>query len=652
MEKVNHRRHASWDARYEEGVRPKTLQLSTCSRSLLLSVVVAFLTTFFLSKQWHAAHPHDVDAVVNYRISAAELGYGLSQCALNQQRPTVDKSLPATRLAQACHTPGRRTVLRNATLVDGDGTVTPGCHIEIQGGIFTRVYTGDEAPLYPSAGKDVTVMELRGRVVTPGLVDAHSHAGVRATPQLWATEDVTEASFQVTPWGRAIDALKPHDPAIPIIAAGGVTTSLVLTGAKNLISGEGIVIKMKQANSALGLVLQEPCSCGGETHETHEKPKPKPQRYLKMAAGENQKRQFQNTPGGPVTRIGESYWFRRAYEAARRVKAEQDRWCDAAASPAGRQLLASEYPRSLEWQTLVDVLRGDVRVHVHGYESEDLLAVLDHADEFAFNVTAFHHALHSDQVAAAIKARGIVIVGFSDSWGDKQELYNVSSYLPRRMADQGIPFALTRDHPAEHGRWLAYEAQIAHHFGLDAAHAIASIISEPARLLGLENRLGYVRPGYDADLVVWDRHPLRVGATPLAVFIDGETAVRASDSFWDISEGAVYGREAPASRPSDDVKEGACRVGQSDLVVRGITTSFVGTDDTRTAETKGSNLTVVIRAGEIICVGQGPCDNAARQAADEGVPFVNLQDGHMLPVRTGRSRGKNCRSLRVFSIKS
>lgn len=94
----------------------------------------------------------------------------------------------------------------------------------------------------------------------------------------------------------------------------------------------------------------------------------------------------------------------------------------------------------------------------------------------------------SDQVAREIKRRGIAIVGFSDSWGDKMELYNVSSYFPKRLAEQGIPFILTRDHPATHGQWLAYEAQIAYHFGLDEEQAFRSILAEPARLPGLANR--------------------------------------------------------------------------------------------------------------------------------------------------------------------
>ncbi|KAI1206475.1 composite domain of metallo-dependent hydrolase [Annulohypoxylon truncatum] len=602
-------------------------------KDIILAVLVAVITTFFLSSQWHAPSPYHEHPHAEYQLNAADLEYGLAQCALNQQRPVVDYNLASSRLAASRSSTGKRTILHNATLINGDGTVTHDTVIVIQDGIFTSVSSTSSSsssltpPPSPESG-DVVVVDLRGRVVTPGLVDMHSHAGVRETPQLWATEDVTEISAPLTPWARAIDGFKPHDAAIPVIASGGVTTSLVLTGAKNPISGEGFVIKMKRADSVLGMLLDAPEAKGSVGV------KGKPQRYLKMAMGENQKRQFENVAGGPATRLGESYWFRKAYDTAARVKREQDRWCEAAAaSTGGRGLVSREYPRSLEWQTLVDVLRGDLRVNVHGYETEDVLAMFDHADEFGFNITALHHALHADLLIDQIKARDIAVVGFSDIWGDKKELYNVSSYLPARVAESGIPMVLTRDHPAEHGQWLIYEAQIAHHYGLSAEDTVKSIIGHPARLIGLDNRLGFVRPGYDADLVVWDRHLLQVGATPLEVYIDGVSVARASESVWKASESAAFTKEAPPSR-SDDIPGNECKSGQSDIVVHGLKVSFIGDDGIRSEEPETGNVTVVVREGRIVCVGGSKCETSAKQAVEDSIPSIDLQDGYMLPGLT------------------
>ncbi|KAI0841222.1 composite domain of metallo-dependent hydrolase [Hypoxylon sp. FL0890] len=615
MEKAEREERPRHDRRQHQNEGPAFLGIK---KDVILTVIVAVFTTYFLSSHWNALSLHEGPDVVS-QLNSEDLEYGLAQCALNQQRPIVDMNLASSRLAAISKT-GPRTILHNATLIDGDGTATHDCTIEIQDGIFTRVSKTPPGAFEPISPGD-KVIDLKGRIVTPGLIDAHSHVGVRETPQLWATEDVTEISAPVTPWARAIDAFKPHDGAIPVIASGGVTTSLVLTGAKNQISGEGVVVKMKRANSIKGMLLNLTESGG------------KPQRYLKMAMGENQKKQFEHVPGGPSTRLGESYWFRKAYDNARRVKQEQDRWCETASTAKGLKSITREYPRSLEWQTLVDVLRGDVHVNVHGYETEDILAMFDHADEFGFNITALHHALHADLVMDQIKARGIAVVGFSDSWGHKKEISNVSSYFPARIAEYGIPLALKRDHPAAHGQWLMYEAQIAHHFGLSAQSAISSVISTPARIMGLDNRLGFVRPGYDADLVVWDRHPLQAGATPLEVYIDGNSVARASDSLWKASESAAYVKEAPGSRPRIS-PESTCRMGQSDLVVRRLSMSFVGNNGLRMEQPETGNLTLVVRAGRIVCVGESKCEDVARQALEDSVPLLDVEDGYTLPGLT------------------
>lgn len=145
-------------------------------------------------------------------------------------------------------------------------------------------------------------------------------------------------------------------------------------------------------------------------------------------------------------------------------------------------------------------------------------------------------------------------------------------------------------------------------------------------------RVGFVRPGYDGDLVVWDRHPLQVGATPLEVYIDGKSVTRASDSLWETSESSLYTREAPTSR-SSQVPETSCRPGLSDIVIRGLKTSFVGNDGLRSENPETGNVTVVVRAGRIVCVGGNKCDNVATQALEDEVPSMELKDGYMLPVR-------------------
>lgn len=132
--------------------------------------------------------------------------------------------------------------------------------------------------------------------------------------------------------------------------------------------------------------------------------------------------------------------------------------------------------------------------------------------------------------------------------------------------------------------------------------------------------------------MVWDRHPLQVGAHPLEVYIDGKSVTRASDSLWKTSESLSYTREAPISRPSDE-PETTCRSGQSNIVIRGLKMSFVGVDGLRIKEPETGNMTVVVRAGRIVCVGGNKCDHVARQAAEDNVPSMDLpKNGYMLPV--------------------
>ncbi|TPX18953.1 uncharacterized protein E0L32_011346 [Thyridium curvatum] len=599
--------------------RPRKSALRVIEKNFLLSCVLAAATTYLLVGHfWH--HPSlDTTTQSGYAsLLPEDLEYGLAQCAANQERPAVDHGLASIRLAKPRS--GVRTILYHATLIDGDGKVTPDCTIEMQDGIITAVVASSSALDRVSESSDTIKIDLEGRIVTPGLVDIHSHIGIRPTPQLWATEDVTEYSSMATPWGRAIDAIKPNDPAFPVVASGGVTTSLVLTGAKNSMSGEGAVLKMKRAESVYDLLVNL-TEAGG-----------KPQRYLKMAMGENQKRQFQNVPGGLVSRQGESFVYRKAYDTARRVKQRQDMWCEAASTALGRASLTEEYPRSLEWQTLVDVLRGDVSLHIHGYETVDILAMFDHSDEFGFNITALHHGLHADSITDEVRKRNIAVVGFTDSWGDKKENYNVTLYFPKRIVDAGIPLALTRDAPALHGQFLIYEAQIAHHFGVSAETAFSSVMAVPARLMGMDNRIGFIRPGYDADLVVWDRHPLRVGAAPLEVFIDGSSVVRASSDLWRRSQDFVT--DAPPSRPEAEIKTPVSPVGHADVVLKGIVSSFVGKGGKRGEEIRGSDMTAVIRDGNLVCIGETGCTDAAAEATLAGAPVVQVNNGVVIPGLT------------------
>lgn len=555
-------------------------------------------------------------------LTPNELARGHARCLANKQRPEVDYNLGANRLAQLSGSAPKRTIWKNATVIDGDGKLTNDTTLIFRDGIIEKILNASES--YSISLHD-DVVEIGARYVTPGLIEMHSHAGVRELPQMWANEDVTELSSPVTPWARAIDGYKSHDVGIDLVAGGGVTTSLVLTGAQSIMSGEGYVFKMKRSDSPYEMLVDTAKESGG-----------KPQRYLKMALGENIKKTWQDKPGGPYTRQGISYFFRHAMEQARDLKQRQDRWCQSVSVPGKPTLPREPYPESLQWQTLVDLIRGDIRLNVHCYETEDVFSLFDHSDEFGFNISTVHHALSSHLMTDELKKRNVTVATFSDEWGFKLELYDTSfTKLPKAIVDAGIPLVLTTDHPSTYGKLLMYVAQVAYHYGVSNELAIASLIAEPARALGLDNRLGFIRPGYDADLVVWDKHPLRLGATPLLVMIDGDTTINAPPSLWKAMQPSDS-HQPPPQEPQRVDDNDACFPGQKNLIVQGIQTDYfseVNPDMETNGVEADKTATAVIQDGKLKCIGRHNCRLLAEKLLnEEHFPTMKVTNGYITPV--------------------
>jgi hypothetical protein len=190
-----------------------------------------------------------------------------------------------------------------------------------------------------------------------------------------------------------------------------------------------------------------------------------------------------------------------------------------------------------------------------------------------------------------------------------------------------------------------YQAQVAYNYGVDVEHAIASLISVPAKYLGLDNRIGFIRPGYDADLVVWNRHPLRLGASPLLVTIDGDVVINATHALW--TEDQLEGSNRPppqrVQQPNDPL---ICSPGQKDLVVQGIVSDYFHNEnsdmDWSSPEAPNVTATAVIRNGELVCVGRQRCSVLANDLVSrENTPVMNIKNGFLLPVENAPSSTVN-----------
>jgi hypothetical protein len=330
---------------------------------------------------------------------------GLASCRKVKHRTHGHQS-PSTDRKNSRWNPisGQQTpvVLRNATLFDGLSTRKEAVDITFAAGVIQSISVARFDDPNPQGAQ---IINVHGKLVTPGLVDMHSHHLLLPFPQLPATNDVNERPVlgPITPFVRALDGFKPYDPAIEIIASGGVTSSLILPGSANIVGGEAYMVKNLPKPGPNGeLVVDELLLDYGLPEKSRK-------RYLKMACGENPKGNYQNT------RLGLVWLLRKHLEEARELQVRQSSWCRTALeiekSIFSNSRRISEFlkdegrlPEVFELETSLALLRGELNVNVHCYEPEDLERMVSVLHEFGIHPSAFHHALEAWQVLEMLKS--------------------------------------------------------------------------------------------------------------------------------------------------------------------------------------------------------------------------------------------------------
>lgn len=336
----------------------------------------------------------NADANVSvHGLSIEKLQDNLAICSKLRSKPKDPIGLGREKNARYLdgHNP---TLIRNATVWVGEpaeGTTAEEARAGkgwgwVSADVFTEYglikEVGKEISLR-SLPKDTIIWDAKGRQLTAGVIDMHSHSGVDSLPSLRGNSDVNEMSSDTTPYVRSKDGIQPIDHQIQVIKSGGVTTSLVLPGSGNNIGGEAYVIK-----HAVG----KPDGRSEISVEDMLADPDKNWRYMKMACGENAKRIFGKVgEHGPVSRLGESWEFRHAFDEAAQLISEQDDWCGAA-DAVGVEKMSGYLPQDLKRESLSAALRGQVHINTHCYTVPDLEAMVDHTNEFKFPVRAFHHA--------------------------------------------------------------------------------------------------------------------------------------------------------------------------------------------------------------------------------------------------------------------
>ncbi|KAH7091723.1 composite domain of metallo-dependent hydrolase [Auriculariales sp. MPI-PUGE-AT-0066] len=411
------------------------------------------------------------------------------------------------------HAPGTRaTLIRNATIWTGEngGTQVVRGDLLLERGMIKAVGT---VPTRLLTNIEYDVLDAHGLWITPGLVDLHSHLSVFSMPfSRGASGDFHSSDGPAVPWMRSIDGLNTHDLSLELSIAGGLTSALVLPGSGNAIGGQAFAMKLRRtaARTPSSMLIDSPL---GQIVTPQNPPR---WRHMKHACGENQLRFG--------SRLDSAWAFRSAYDEARQIRDAQDEFCAKVTDGHWGDIEGQKFPDSLKWEALVDVLRGRVKINTHCYEPVDFDQFVRLTNEFQFPLAAFHHSSEAYLVTDLLKQTwgGTPAVAiFATNGRYKREAYRSSEYAPKILSEAGISVVLKTDHPVVKSRDILFEAQQAFHFGLNESLALAAVTTAPAQATGLDYRIGFIKVGHDADIVLWDSHPLQVGATPRQVFIDG-----------------------------------------------------------------------------------------------------------------------------------
>jgi imidazolonepropionase-like amidohydrolase len=397
-------------------------------------------------------------------------------------------AMPAGAQYKSEDNPGA-TVIKNATVI----TVTHGRiehgSILIRDGKIAEVGTDVQAPA------DAKVIDASGMYVMPGIIDCHTHIAVDG--------DVNEGSISVSSMVNIKDVLNPYDVNIYHELAGGVVIGNVLHGSANPIGGQTIVIKLKY---------------GAPPDEL---PFPGALPGIKFALGENVKH---SNFGGPVprypaTRMGVEETIRNAFT---RAKQYQQEWAEYNRRKAAGEQNLIPPRRNLQLEPLVEVLEGKRYIHCHSYVSDEILMLMRVAKEFGFKVRTFQHVLEGYKVADEMAAAGAAGSTFSDWWAFKMEAYEAIPFNMALMERRGVIVSVNSDDPEE-ARHLNQEAAKSMKYGdLTENQALRLITLNPAIQLGIDNRVGSIEQGKDADLVIYNRDPLSVYAVVQKTIIDGQ----------------------------------------------------------------------------------------------------------------------------------
>ncbi len=370
-------------------------------------------------------------------------------------------------------------VIKNVKLYTGTGTFFEKGSFLVENGKFTKLHVEEDL--------DCQTFDFNGMFVTPGLIDVHTHLGVFEEGVGQDGHDFNEVSSPVTPHVRAMDGINPNDRAFLDARKGGVTTVQIMPGSANVIGGEMLVVKT-YGNIVDQMAIR---TLSG----------------LKAATGENPRRVYGAKGKMPTTRMGVAATLRKKLVEGQNYL---------------EKLSKGKGERDLELEVIGKVLKREIPLRVHAHRSEDIATVLRIKKEFNLDVT-IEHCTEGHLIADYIAEHDVsVAIGPTMSSRSKLELSNMGWHTLPTLAYAGIPISITTDHPVVPIEHLMTSAIYAVKEGFTEEQALQAITINAAKHLGVEDKVGSIEEGKDADFVVWSGDPFDLRTEVVSTYINGD----------------------------------------------------------------------------------------------------------------------------------
>lgn len=381
--------------------------------------------------------------------------------------------------------------IKNGKVYTMEGQVFESANILVENGKIVGIGPELVAP------EGVEVFDATGKIVMPGFIDAHCHLGLWEYALGFEGSDGNEATNPITPAVRGLDGINPMDKSFERALTGGVTCVSAGPGSANVIGGQFAILKT-MGNSVDQMVIE-------------------PTHAMKCAFGENPKRVYNGQSKSPSTRMAIAYELRnqlfKAKEYVEKLKLAEE---DPTKKPAF----------DMNMEALAPVVKGEIPLKAHCHRADDILTAIRIAKEFDVKLT-LDHCTEGHLIPEILAEEGYpCIIGPTFGFATKVELKNKSFITPKVLSDAGVKVAIMTDSPVIEQEYLPMCAALAHYNGVDELEALKMITINPAEILGIDDKVGSIKVGKDADLSVWDGHPFDLSSDNELTLVNGQVAYR------------------------------------------------------------------------------------------------------------------------------